>query len=75
MLVSKIKPLMTKCKHLSTVKLQIALEVSYHLFDFTIAAWIAVVILELIHAKVPISGRDVFIRSNTNVGTFLLVLW
>lgn len=36
--------------------------ISYNLFDDLFTTWITVVILELIHAKNPTSGRVVFIR-------------
>ena len=50
MLVSKIKPCMSKYKQLYTVKLQMAHYISYSLFDGAFTTWITVVILELIHA-------------------------
>jgi hypothetical protein len=40
--------------------------ISYRLFDSAFPTWITVVILELIHAKNPDFGRDVFIRLKTN---------
>ena len=53
MLVSKIKPCMSKYKPLYTVKLRMAHYISYSLFDGTFTTWITVVILELIHATNP----------------------
>jgi hypothetical protein len=50
MLVSKIKPCMSKYKHLYTVKLRTAHYISYYLFDGILLHGITVVILELIHA-------------------------
>ena len=52
MLVSKIKPCMSKYKHY-TVKLQMAHYISYNSFEDQMTTWIPVVILELIHAKSP----------------------
>ena len=68
MLVPKIKPCMSKYKHVYTVKLRMAHYISYNLFDSLFTTWITVVILELIHAKSPTSGRAVFIRLKTNAG-------
>jgi hypothetical protein len=50
MLVSKIKPCMSKYKHLYTVKLRTAHYISNSFFDGSFTTWITVVILELIHA-------------------------
>jgi hypothetical protein len=50
MLVSKIKPCMSKYKQLYTVKLRTAHYISNNLFDVYLTTWITVVILELIHA-------------------------
>lgn len=50
MLVSKIKPCMSKYKQVYTVKLRMAHYISYNLFDSLFTTWITVVILELIHA-------------------------
>ena len=50
MLVSKIKPCMSKYKQIYTVKLRTAHYISNNLFDGTFTTWIPVVILELIHA-------------------------
>lgn len=49
-----------------TAKLRMAHYISYRLFDSAFPTWITVVILELIHAKNPDFGRDVFIRLKTN---------
>ena len=68
MLVPKIKPCMSKYKQVYTVKLRMAHYISYNLFDSLFTTWITVVILELIHAKSPTSGRAVFIRLKTNAG-------
>ena len=69
MLVSKIKPCMSKYKRLYTVKLRMAHYISYSLFDivnFEFTTRITVVILELIHAFKPdFCGRIVFIRYKT----------
>ncbi len=52
MLVSKIKPCMSKYKQLYTVKLRTAHYISYYLFDGCLSTtWIPVAILELIHAQ------------------------
>jgi hypothetical protein len=53
MLVSKIKPCMSKYKQLYTVKLRTAHYISNNLFDDYLTTWITVVILELIHAQSP----------------------
>ena len=66
MLVPKIKPCMSKYKQVYTVKLRMAHYISYNLFDSLFTTWITVVILELIHAKSPTSGRAVFIRLKTD---------
>ena len=68
MLVPKIKPCMSKYKQVYTVKLRMAHYISYNLFDSLFTTWITVVILELIHAKSPTSGRAVFIRLKTDAG-------
>jgi hypothetical protein len=68
MLVPKIKPCMSKYKQVYTVKLRMAHYISYNLFDSLFTTWITVVILELIHAQSPTSGRAVFIRLKTNAG-------
>jgi len=60
MLVSKIKPCMSKYKH-NTVKLRMAHYISCNVLDNT-STWITVVILELIHAHTPI--RAAFIGYN-----------
>ena len=62
MLVSKIKPCMSKYKHPYTSKLRTAHYISNYLFEGHLITWITVVILELIHAKNPGVSRDVFIR-------------
>lgn len=66
MLVSKIKPCMSKYKQLYTVKLRKAHYISYSLFD-SFLLWITVVILELIHATKPDARRAVFIRYKANI--------
>ena len=58
MLVSKIKPCMSKYKHLCTVKLRTAHYISNNLFDGVSTTWITVVILGLIHAQDPDSLRE-----------------
>ena len=74
MLVPKIKPCMSKYKQVYTVKLRMAHYISYNLFDSLFTTWITVVILELIHAKSPTSGRAVFIRLKTNAGNRFMVI-
>ncbi len=71
MLVSKIKPCMSKYKQTYTAKLRMAHYISYSLFDDPFTTWITVVILELIHAHNP--ARDVFIRFKANSGICLIV--
>ena len=75
MLVSKIKPCMSKYKHLYTVKLRTAHYISNSFFDGSFTTWITVVILELIHAmKISTrEGRDGFIRYRTD--TAMLFYW
>ena len=52
MLVSKIKPCMSKYKQVYTVKLRTAHYISNYFFDGqSHTTWITVVILELIHAE------------------------
>jgi hypothetical protein len=58
MLVSKIKPCMSKYKHLYTVKLRTAHYISNSFFDGSFTTWITVVILELIHAENPDSRGE-----------------
>jgi hypothetical protein len=58
MLVSKIKPCMSKYKQLYTVKLRTAHYISNNLFDDYLTTWITVVILELIHAQSPDSRGE-----------------
>jgi hypothetical protein len=68
MLVSKIKPCMSKfiTMHLRNCEWLIKSVIIYLIVPYY---WITVVILELIHAlKIPTSGRDVFIRQKTNRG-------
>ena len=62
MLVSKIKPCMSKYKHPYTSKLRTAHYISNYLFEGHQITWITVVILELIHAKSLGASRGVFIR-------------
>jgi hypothetical protein len=61
MLVSKIKPCMSKYKHLYSETANGSLNQLSFIRRF-LATWIPVVILELIHAKSPDSRRGVFIR-------------
>ena len=56
MLVSKIKPCMSKNKYF-ILNLRTAHYISYSLFDGPLSTWIPVVILELIHAPVPRAAR------------------
>ena len=51
-LVLRIKPCMSKCGVLKHARLRTAHYNSYSLFDGSFT-WITVVILELIHAKIP----------------------
>ena len=74
MLVSKIKPCMSKYKQLYTVKLRIAHYISYSLFDGTLTTWITVVILELIHAKEPDLGRGMYLLDKKPMPASV-VLW
>ena len=77
MLVSKIKPCMSKYKHLYCETANGSLnQLSFILFVRSLATWITVVILELIHAKSPdFRGRDVFIRLKTNAASRPLLTW
>ena len=70
MLVSKIKPCMSKYKHLYCETANGSLNQLSFIWLYSLTTWITVVILELIHAKSPDSrGRDVFIRLKTNAAS------
>ena len=61
MLVSKIKPCMSKYKHLYRETANGSFNQLSFIWKY-LTTWITVVILELIHAENPDFGRDVFIR-------------
>ena len=61
MLVSKIKPCMSKYKRLYCETANGSLNQLWFIWWY-LTTWITVVILELIHAGIPDFGRDVFIR-------------
>ena len=74
MLVSKIKPCMSKYKQLYTVKLRTAHYISNNLFDGFLTTWITVVILELITcAKSRLSRGGMYLldkKTNAASGRF-----
>ena len=76
MLVSKIKPCMSKYKHLYCETANGSLNQLSFIWMYSLTTWITVVILEQIHAKSPDSrGKDVSIRLKTNAALRPLLTW